>query len=147
MNGFVIQLLIFTGDTHVPFSKLGRSFKLPQTATLALRAPEQCVYILYPLYWTFNNCPLSLITKNTISVRGRVPMVPFLRRARRPPRAPQSNHRDQLHHQGARPPRERLRVVRFADPSLRFRPGRERRGRVRAQLVAAKSPATAGTKI
>ena len=32
-----------TGDTHVPFSKLSRSFKLPQTATLALRAPEQCV--------------------------------------------------------------------------------------------------------
>ena len=29
------------GDTHVPFSKLGRSLKLPQTATLALRAPEQ----------------------------------------------------------------------------------------------------------
>jgi hypothetical protein len=91
--------------------------------------------------------PLSLITKNTISVRGRVPMVPFLRRARRPPRAPQSNHCDQLHHQGARPPRQRLRVVRFADPSLRLRPGRERRRRVRAQLVAAKSPATAGAKI
>jgi hypothetical protein len=33
----------FLGDTHVPFSKLGRSFKLPQTATLALRAPEQYV--------------------------------------------------------------------------------------------------------
>jgi hypothetical protein len=32
-----------SGDTHVPFSKLGRSFKLPQTATLALRAPEQYV--------------------------------------------------------------------------------------------------------
>jgi hypothetical protein len=31
------------GDTHVPFSKLSRSFKLPQTATLALRAPEQYV--------------------------------------------------------------------------------------------------------
>ena len=29
------------GDTHLPFGKLGRSFKLPQTATLALRAPEQ----------------------------------------------------------------------------------------------------------
>ena len=35
--------LTTTGDTHVPFSKLSRSFKLPQTATLALRAPEQYV--------------------------------------------------------------------------------------------------------
>jgi hypothetical protein len=34
---------ITPGDTHVPFSKLSRSFKLPQTATLALRAPEQYV--------------------------------------------------------------------------------------------------------
>ena len=30
-----------TGDTHIPFSKLGKSLKLPQTAILALRAPEQ----------------------------------------------------------------------------------------------------------
>ena len=41
---FVIQSATL-GDTHVPFSKLGRSFKLPQTATLSLRAPEQCVTI------------------------------------------------------------------------------------------------------
>ena len=31
-----------TGDTHLPFARLGRQLKLPQTATLALRAPEQC---------------------------------------------------------------------------------------------------------
>jgi len=37
--------LAYLGDTHVPFSKLGRSFKLPQTATLALRAPEQIPYL------------------------------------------------------------------------------------------------------
>ena len=30
-----------TGDTHIPFSKLGKSLKLPQTAILALQAPEQ----------------------------------------------------------------------------------------------------------
>ena len=30
-----------TGDTHIPFSKLGKSLKLPQTAILALCAPEQ----------------------------------------------------------------------------------------------------------
>ena len=33
--------IILTGDTHIPFSKLGKSLKLPQTAILALRAPEQ----------------------------------------------------------------------------------------------------------
>jgi hypothetical protein len=37
-----------SGDTHIPFSKLGRSFKLPQTATLALRAPEQ--YVTKPFH-------------------------------------------------------------------------------------------------
>lgn len=31
------------GDTHVPFAKLGRQLKLPQTAVLVLRAPEQYV--------------------------------------------------------------------------------------------------------
>lgn len=36
--------LVFEGDTHTPFSSLGRSLKLPQTATLALRAPEQQVF-------------------------------------------------------------------------------------------------------
>ena len=41
-NGIFVERLshIITGDTHIPFGKLGRSFKLPQTATLALRAPE-----------------------------------------------------------------------------------------------------------
>lgn len=29
------------GDTHQPFAQLGKSLKLPQTATLALRAPLQ----------------------------------------------------------------------------------------------------------
>ncbi|KAH9169348.1 hypothetical protein EDB89DRAFT_2231322 [Lactarius sanguifluus] len=37
----LLVLLHGLGDTHLPFGKLGRSFKLPQTATLALRAPEQ----------------------------------------------------------------------------------------------------------
>jgi predicted esterase len=34
------------GDTHIPFSKLGLSFHLPQTATLALRAPQQYVALI-----------------------------------------------------------------------------------------------------
>ena len=37
------NLLMRPGDTHAPFAKLGRSLNLPQTATLALRAPEQCI--------------------------------------------------------------------------------------------------------
>lgn len=36
-----LVLTFHPGDTHVPFGKLGQSFKLPQTATLAIRAPEQ----------------------------------------------------------------------------------------------------------
>ena len=35
------RLLSSVGDTHVPFTKLGRSLNLPQTAILALQAPEQ----------------------------------------------------------------------------------------------------------
>ncbi|KAI0299449.1 hypothetical protein B0F90DRAFT_1631368 [Multifurca ochricompacta] len=41
----LLILLHGLGDTHLPFSKLGRSFKLPQTATLALRAPKQIPYL------------------------------------------------------------------------------------------------------
>ncbi|EGO01078.1 hypothetical protein SERLA73DRAFT_50932 [Serpula lacrymans var. lacrymans S7.3] len=33
------------GDSHVPFGKLGRQLKLPQTATLALQAPEQIPFL------------------------------------------------------------------------------------------------------
>ncbi|KAF8635578.1 hypothetical protein AX15_000228 [Amanita polypyramis BW_CC] len=33
------------GDTHVPFAKMGRQLKLPQTAILSLRAPEQIPYL------------------------------------------------------------------------------------------------------
>lgn len=37
-NGY---LKIRPGDTHQPFAALARQLKLPQTATLALRAPMQ----------------------------------------------------------------------------------------------------------
>lgn len=39
----LLILLHGLGDTHVPFANLGKQFKLPQTATLALRAPEKSV--------------------------------------------------------------------------------------------------------
>lgn len=39
----LLILLHGLGDTHLPFTNLGRQLKLPQTAVLALRAPEQCV--------------------------------------------------------------------------------------------------------
>jgi len=37
----VCHILLLPGDTHIPFTKLGRQLKLPQTAILTLRAPEQ----------------------------------------------------------------------------------------------------------
>jgi len=40
----LLILLHGLGDTHVPFANLGKQLKLPQTATLALRAPEKLVY-------------------------------------------------------------------------------------------------------
>ncbi|KAG0704137.1 hypothetical protein DFH29DRAFT_393054 [Suillus ampliporus] len=36
----LLILLHGLGDTNLPFARLGRSLKLPQTATLALRAPD-----------------------------------------------------------------------------------------------------------
>ncbi|KAF8639233.1 hypothetical protein AX17_001718 [Amanita inopinata Kibby_2008] len=33
------------GDSHVPFAKMGRQLKLPQTAVLSLRAPDQIPYL------------------------------------------------------------------------------------------------------
>ncbi|RDB17054.1 hypothetical protein Hypma_001771 [Hypsizygus marmoreus] len=41
----LLILLHGLGDTHVPFTKLGRQLKLPQTAILALRAPEQVPFL------------------------------------------------------------------------------------------------------
>ncbi|KAK0468466.1 Alpha/Beta hydrolase protein [Desarmillaria tabescens] len=41
----LLILLHGLGDTHKPFSNLGRQLKLPQTAILALRAPDQIPYL------------------------------------------------------------------------------------------------------
>ncbi|KZP30753.1 hypothetical protein FIBSPDRAFT_850204, partial [Athelia psychrophila] len=46
----LLILLHGLGDTHVPFAKLGRSLKLPQTATLALRASEQVPFLYEDSY-------------------------------------------------------------------------------------------------
>ena len=40
----LLILLHGLGDTHAPFTNLGKQLKLPQTATLAIRAPEKSVY-------------------------------------------------------------------------------------------------------
>jgi hypothetical protein len=37
------------GDTHISFKKLGKALKLPQTAVLSLRAPEQYLSCLAPI--------------------------------------------------------------------------------------------------
>ncbi|KAF9233902.1 hypothetical protein BU15DRAFT_90177 [Melanogaster broomeanus] len=41
----ILILLHGLGDSHAPFAKLARSLNLPQTAVLALRAPEQIPYL------------------------------------------------------------------------------------------------------
>ena len=40
LNLFLFEKIII-GDTHIPFGRLGKQLKLPQTAILAIRAPEQ----------------------------------------------------------------------------------------------------------
>lgn len=51
------------GDTQIPFGKLGRQLHLPQTATLALRAPEQYV----PL--------TSSLSAAVLTPRSRIPFL------------------------------------------------------------------------
>ncbi|KAI6132932.1 hypothetical protein EV401DRAFT_2053664 [Pisolithus croceorrhizus] len=56
----LLILLHGLGDTHIPFAKLGRSFNLPQTATLALRAPEQIPFLYEQAYqWYTSFDPLG----------------------------------------------------------------------------------------
>ncbi|KAJ7481602.1 Alpha/Beta hydrolase protein [Mycena latifolia] len=49
----LLILLHGLGDTHVPFSKLARQLRLPQTAVLALRAPEQVPFLYEESYAWF----------------------------------------------------------------------------------------------
>lgn len=52
-DGIDENLLIFLhglGDTHIPFAKLGRQLKLPQTATLSIRAPEKIPFLYEEAY-------------------------------------------------------------------------------------------------
>ncbi|KAL4076731.1 hypothetical protein V8B97DRAFT_1867225 [Scleroderma yunnanense] len=56
----ILVLLHGLGDTDVPFAKLGRSLNLPQTATLALRAPEQIPFLYEQAYqWYTSFDPLG----------------------------------------------------------------------------------------
>lgn len=56
----ILLLLHGLGDTHAPFAKLGRSLNLPQTATLALRAPEQIPFLYEQAYqWYTSFDPLG----------------------------------------------------------------------------------------
>ena len=63
----LILLYLSTGDTHVPFGKLGKQLKLPQTATLALRAPQQYVspllsFNFLQLIYLIPPCLISIIS-------------------------------------------------------------------------------------
>ncbi|GLB44176.1 putative phospholipase Carboxylesterase [Lyophyllum shimeji] len=51
----LLILLHGLGDTHTPFFKLGRQLKLPQTAVLALRAPEKIPYLYEESYQWYNS--------------------------------------------------------------------------------------------
>ncbi|KAI0753778.1 hypothetical protein C8Q74DRAFT_1211068 [Fomes fomentarius] len=56
----LLILLHGLGDTQVPFGKLGRQLHLPQTATLALRAPEQIPFLYEEAYqWYASFDPLG----------------------------------------------------------------------------------------
>jgi len=46
----LLILLHGLGDTHDPFAKLGKSLKLPQTATLALRGTQQLPWLDEPAF-------------------------------------------------------------------------------------------------
>ncbi|KIJ51440.1 hypothetical protein M422DRAFT_58933 [Sphaerobolus stellatus SS14] len=60
------------GDTHLPFSKLGKQLHLPQTAVLALRAPEKVPYLdgeeAYQWYESFDNLGELLSKPNPTAV-------------------------------------------------------------------------------
>jgi len=56
----LLILLHGLGDTHAPFSKLGLSLKLPQTATLALRGSEQIPFLYQQAFqWYTSFDPLG----------------------------------------------------------------------------------------
>ncbi|KAI0776568.1 hypothetical protein BD413DRAFT_490783 [Trametes elegans] len=56
----LLILLHGLGDTQIPFAKLGRQLHLPQTATLALRAPEKIPFLYEEAYqWYTSFDPLG----------------------------------------------------------------------------------------
>ncbi|KXN85604.1 hypothetical protein AN958_11092 [Leucoagaricus sp. SymC.cos] len=58
------------GDTHIPFAKMGRQLKLPQTAVLALRAPEQIPFLYeeaYQWYTSFDSLGELITNPNPTS--------------------------------------------------------------------------------
>ncbi|KAH7910803.1 hypothetical protein BJ138DRAFT_63110 [Hygrophoropsis aurantiaca] len=55
----LLILLHGLGDTHIPFGKLGQALKLPQTATLALRAPSLIPFLPNAFQWYPSFDPLG----------------------------------------------------------------------------------------
>ncbi|KAH9474827.1 putative hydrolase [Psilocybe cubensis] len=63
----LLILLHGLGDTELPFSKMGKSLKLPQTAVLALRAPEQVPFLYeeaYQWYTSFDDLGETITRPN-----------------------------------------------------------------------------------
>ncbi|KAI0037092.1 hypothetical protein K488DRAFT_39890 [Vararia minispora EC-137] len=67
----LLILLHGLGDTHLPFAKLGRSLNLPQTAMLALRAPERIPYLYEDAYqWYESFDPLGALIASPNPTKG-----------------------------------------------------------------------------
>ncbi|KAG9039426.1 hypothetical protein FRB95_010715 [Tulasnella sp. JGI-2019a] len=65
INENLLILLHGLGDTHKPFANLGRSLKLPQTATLSLKATLQIPYLYEPAFqWYPSFDPLGDLLTN-----------------------------------------------------------------------------------
>ncbi|KAF7792941.1 hypothetical protein EIP86_004044 [Pleurotus ostreatoroseus] len=61
----LLILLHGLGDTQKPFARLGKSLKLPQTATLALRAPDLIPFLYEEAYqWYTSFDPLGDLLSN-----------------------------------------------------------------------------------
>ncbi|KIP10747.1 hypothetical protein PHLGIDRAFT_196338 [Phlebiopsis gigantea 11061_1 CR5-6] len=61
----LLILLHGLGDTHKPFAKLGTTLQLPQTATLALRAPDLIPYLYEEAYqWYESFDPLGELLRS-----------------------------------------------------------------------------------
>ncbi|KAG8916516.1 hypothetical protein FRC01_003018 [Tulasnella sp. 417] len=133
----LLILLHGLGDTHVPFAKLGKSLKLPQTATLALRAPEHGPMLNQIVFVFISSLSFVHFGKDTVSGRTSIPVVPLVR----PSRGVSAKSGPDLGRgcagQDAGVPDRPMLLVGEPNPSFRVRPRRNGSGGDRPALVVA----------